>query len=181
LNQHKGIYVRARFGNAIESQMITLLLTFLFSSHPIHVSVSEITYSEKDKALQIITRLFIDDLELSIQAARQEPSLDILAPKNNLTTEQLVKEYLNTHLKIKVDGKNAKTSFLGLEREDVALVCYIEIENVKRVKSLDVFCDAIMETHSDQSNLVHVTYKGPIKSARLTREQPSATFKFEFK
>jgi hypothetical protein len=129
----------------------------------------------------VITRLFIDDLELSIQAARREPSLDILAPQNNLTTEQLVKDYLNLHLNFKVDGKSVNTTFVGLEQEDVALVCYIEVENVKRIKTLDVFFDAIMETHSDQSNLVHVTYKGPIKSARLTRDQPSATFKFESK
>ncbi|MFN7791981.1 MAG: DUF6702 family protein, partial [Cyclobacteriaceae bacterium] len=58
------------------------------SIHPIHISVTEITYSEKDKALQITSRLFIDDLELSIRSQRKEAELDILEPKNGLTTQQ---------------------------------------------------------------------------------------------
>src|SRR5882762_9160240 len=55
-------------------------------AHPLHVSVSEINYSEKDKALQITSRIFIDDLELSIRHQRKEPDMDLLAPNNGLTT-----------------------------------------------------------------------------------------------
>src|SRR5882762_5937289 len=77
-------------------------------AHPVHVSVSEINYSEKDKALQITSRIFIDDLELSIRNNRKEPEMDLLAPKNGLTTDQLVSEYLKGHFKIKLDGKLQK-------------------------------------------------------------------------
>lgn len=161
--------------------MVSVLSFVLIFLHPIHISVSDINYSEKDKALQITCRLFIDDLELSIQASRNEPRLDILEPSGNLSTEELVKAYLASHFIVKVDGKVARMNFLGLEREDGALVCYIEIENIKRMKTLHVFYDAIMETHADQSNIVHITYKGPIKSARLTRENPSTEFKFDSK
>ena len=64
---------------------------------------------------------------------------------------------------------------------DVAVVFYIEIENVKKIKSLEVRNDVIMETHEDQSNIVHVTYKGPVKSVRLLRDKPSEVFKFDGK
>lgn len=147
--------------------------------HPVHLSVSEINYSEKDKALQITSRIFIDDLELSIRNSRKEPEMDLLSPGPGLTTDQLVSTYLNDHLKIKLDGKLQKLKLLGHETEDAALICYIEIENVKKIKTLEVFNDIITETHADQSNLVHVTYKGPVRSVRLTHDNPTETFKFE--
>jgi hypothetical protein len=149
--------------------------------HPVHISVTEINYSEKDKALQIVSRLFIDDLELSIRAKRQDPNLDLMDPKSPLTTKQLVMEYLMEHLRVKLDGKVAKMNFLAAEKEDLSLVCYIEIANVKKIKTMEVFNDAIMATHEDQSNLVHVTFKSPVKSARLVYSKPSEKFIFEAK
>jgi hypothetical protein len=161
--------------------MISILYSILLFLHPIHVSVSEINYSEKDKALQITSRIFIDDLELAVREQRKEPELDITAPKGTLTTNQLVIDYMKEHFKVKVDGRPAKLNFLAVETEDIAFICYIEIENVKKVKALEILNDVITEVHEDQSNLIHVTYKGPIKSARLMRDKPSEVFKFEAK
>jgi hypothetical protein len=161
--------------------MISIIYSLFFFIHPIHVSVTEINYSEKDKALQITSRVFIDDLELAVRAQRNDEELDITKPKGGLTTEKLVSEYISNHLKIKLDGKPQKLKFLGMETEDLAFVCYIEIENVKKIKSIEVFNDVITETHDDQSNLIHITYKGPIKSVRLMRDKPSEVFKFEVK
>ena len=158
--------------------MITILYAFLVWMHPVHISVTEIDYSEKDKALQITSRIFIDDLELAIQKELNQPELDIMTPKNGLTTDKLVSDYLNKHVRVKLDGKPQKLNYLGHEVEEAALICYVEIGNVKKVKSIEVFDDVIMVIHSDQSNLVHVTYKSPVKSTRLTGEKPSEVFMF---
>jgi hypothetical protein len=158
--------------------MTSILYGFLLFLHPLHISVSEINYSEKDNALQITCRIFIDDLELSIRHKRKEPELDLLNPKNGLTTDKLVSDYLNEHLSIKLDGQPQKMKLLGYEKEDVALIGYIEIEKIPAFKTLEVFNDMITETWDDQSNLVHVTYKSPIKSVRLTRDKPIEIFTF---
>lgn len=158
--------------------MISILYTFYFLLHPIHISVSEINYSEKDKALQITSRIFIDDLELAVRAQRNEPELDLIEPKNGVTTEKLVSDYVLRHFTVKLDGKSQKLNFLGMEREDPALVCYIEIENVKKFKNIEVLNDIIMEVHDDQSSIVHITYKGPVKSMRLTKSNPTGSFTF---
>ena len=73
--------------------------------HPIHISVTEFNYSEKDNALQITSRLFIDDLELSIRAKRKDADLDIMEPTGGITTKQLVIDYLTEHFKVTLDGK----------------------------------------------------------------------------
>jgi len=161
--------------------MITLFYSFILFLHPIHLSVSEINYSEKDKALQITSRIFLDDLELSIRNQRKQPDLDLLEPGPGLTTEQLISDYVIKHFSVKLDGKIQKLNFLGFEREDPALICYIEIENVKKFKVIEVKNEVIMETHDDQSNLIHVTYKGPVKSLRLMRDKSSDVLTFESK
>ena len=149
--------------------------------HPIHISVTEINYNEKSKSLQITSRIFVDEMELGVRAQRKEPELDILEPKSNITTKQLINNYLMAHLKIKIDGKPAKINFLGFEKEDISFVSYLEVENVKKLKTIEVFNDIITEIHDDQSNLVHVTYKNPVKSTRLTRENTSEIFTFSTK
>jgi len=171
--------------------ILNLLYSFLFclptrtevkeGLHPIHISVTEINYNEKSKSLQITTRVFVDEMELGVRAQRKEPELDILEPKNGVTTKLLIANYMNAHFKIKIDDKPAKINFLGHEKEDISFVCYLEIENVKKLKSIEVFNDIITEIHEDQSNLVHVNYKSPVKSVRLTRETNSEIFTFSSK
>ncbi len=147
--------------------------------HPIHISVTEINYNEKSKSLQITTRVFADELELGVRAQRKEAELDLLEPKNGVTTKQLIQSYLDAHFKIKIDGKPMKLNFLGFEKEDVSIVSYTEIENVKKLKTIEVFNDIITEIHDDQSNLVHINYKSPVKSTRLTRENTTEVFRFD--
>jgi hypothetical protein len=90
-----------------------------------------------------------------------------------------VKDYLGEHLRITIDGKPARTNFLAHEIDDAAMVCYLEIEGVKKLKTVAVMNSVIQETHADQSNLVHVTYLGAIKSLRLTRDRPNGTLEFD--
>jgi len=158
-------------------------LTFFFTVllHPIHVSVTEIEYNEKNKSLEIISRLFIDDLELSMRKQLNDEYLDVLKPGGDRTTDQLVSEYLKQHFTVKLDGKTAKINYIAHEIDGLAMICYLEIEGVRKLKTIEVTNSTIQEIHADQSNLVHVTYLGPIKSMRLTREQPMGTLEFDKK
>jgi hypothetical protein len=139
-----------------------LLFHFLLMlvPHPMHVSVTEIQYNEKNKSFEIISRIFLDDLELSIRVRAKNESLDLLNPGDGVTTDQLVNSYLQDHLKVRLDGKTAKMNYIAHEIEDAAMICYLEIEGVKKVKQVEVTNTVIQETHNDQSNLVHITYLG---------------------
>ncbi len=159
--------------------LINLMVALIL--HPIHVSVTEMEYSEKNKSLQITTRIFIDDLELSVRKQTGKESLDLLEPGPGMTTDQLVSAYLKEHFKVSIDGKPVHMNYLASEIEEPAIICYLEIENVKKLKTISVTNTVIQETHDDQSNLVHITYKSPVKSYRLVREKPTETYKFESK
>lgn len=160
--------------------LLSILSAFL-SFHPIHVSVTEITYDEKEKELEIISRIFIDDLEASIRQARKQSELNLLEPGPSLTTDQLVRDYILQQFKVSLDGRTQSLVYLGHEIENEALLCYIQIKNVKKWKSIEVVNTVITELHDDQSNLVHVTVRGNVKSLRLMRNNPSGKLTFDEK
>lgn len=147
--------------------------------HPIHVSVTEIEFDEKEKSLEIMMRVFIDDLELTLRNKLNQPELDILEPKNGLTIDQMAGDYVKDHFRITLDNKVQKIVYLGHERESDAFIFYIEVTNVKKWKTIQVFNDLFTETHDDQSNLVHVTVRDKVRSLRLTRNTPLDKLTFD--
>ena len=152
------------------------LISWWLLLHPVHLSVTEVDYSQKDRTLQVTTRIFIDDLELSVRRGVKQPELDLLNPGGTTSTDKLVADYLQRHLQIRVDGKAIPLKFLGHETEDVAIICYLESPVIKKARQVEVINTVIQETHSDQSNIVHLTFNGPVQSARLTQDEPGHVF-----
>lgn len=156
-----------------------LITTFSAFLHPLHVSVTEIKIDAKDKELEIITRIFLDDLEAAIRLERKQPNLDITQPGAGLSTDQLLNEYLIKKLGIKVDGKASKISFLGHEIEGDAVIVYAYVPGIKKIKEIEVTNTTVTELYEDQSNLVHVTREDKTKSMRLMRNQPTDKLQFD--
>ena len=173
------IFVQALNMIATSLSGLVQLLAVCFYLHPIHVSVTEIEYDEKDQALEIMMRVFIDDLELSLRNQFKQPELDILNPGKGQSIDALVRPYLEDHFKVSLDGIVQKAAYLGHERESEAFIFYIEVKNVKKWKTISVFNDIIMATHNDQSNLIHVYILDEVKSLRLTRNTPSDKLTFD--
>ncbi len=161
-------------------KILLACLLSLVSFHPLHVTVTEIEFDEKEKRLEIMMRVFADDLETTLRKQFNQPELDIIHPKG-LTVDQMMTEYLKNHLKISLEGKPQKVAYLGHEIEGEAFIFYIEVTNVKKLKTISVSNDTLMEIHNDQSNLVHVTVRGTVRSLRLTAEKSSDKLTFESK
>jgi hypothetical protein len=155
------------------------ILTFCFYAHPIHVSVTEIEFDQKEQALEIMMRVFMDDLELTLRNDLKDPHLDILNPGNKTSVDGLVKEYLKSHFTISLDNQIQKTNYLGHEQEGQAFIFYIEVTDVKPWKTITIRNDIIMSTHGDQSNIIHVFKNDEVRSLRLTRNTPVDKLTFE--
>ena len=69
--------------------------------------------------------------------------------------------------------------YLGHERDHEAMIFYIEVDKVKKWKSIQVQNSIITEIYDDQSNLVHVTLAEMVRSLRLTRTKPADIITFE--
>src|SRR5690606_5731044 len=82
--------------------------------HPLHVSVTEIYYDEKDKALEIMMRVFMDDLELALRNRFNNPTLDVLKPSGP-TLDEMMATYVAERFKVTLDNKSQKVRYLGHE------------------------------------------------------------------
>jgi len=164
------LFITSRFFQAI---------LFSFCLHPIHVSVTEIEFDEKEKSLEIMMRVFADDLEDAMRKHLNQPDLDIIAPKNGLTVDQMISGYLHDRFKIYLDNKSQKPGYLGHEREADTFVFYVEVTNVRKWKTIQIQNNILTEIFDDQSNLVHVTVRDDVKSLRLTRDTPADKITFE--
>lgn len=165
-------------GNLLFTSILSVL-TLIGGSHPLHVSVTEIEMDSKDKRLEIMMRVFVDDFETSLRQKFNQPELEIL-PLSEDERDKFISRYLNDHFQIWLDLKNAKTKYVGHEIDGDAFIFYIEVPNVRKWKSIQIKNDIIMQVYSDQSNLVHVTVQETVKSLRLTKNNPTDKLTFDF-
>jgi hypothetical protein len=148
--------------------------------HPMHVSVTEIEMNDKEKRLEVMMRVFVDDLEVTLRRNFKQPELDVLEPKGQ-SLDDLMQAYLKPRFQVSLDGKAQVIKYLGHERDHEAFIFYIEVEKVKKWKSIQVQNSIITEIYDDQSNLVHVTVAETVRSLRLTRTKPADIINFESK
>ena len=151
-------------------QFIIWMLAGLSSFHPFHVSVCDMEYDTDSRALQITYHIFLDDLEDALKK-KYDSRLDIINPRDEQQRDLWVESYLMEHFRVEVNGKPQEGNYLGHELEEGAMFCYIEIEGVKRLKSLKVSSTILTEIFDDQVNLVHVKVDGRIKSLKLDKKK----------
>lgn len=151
----------------LKTFFLTVLLFGNSDIHPIHVSVTDVEYDAERKALEIVSHIFLDDLEKHIRLIKNEPYLDVLNPKGDKTSNDLIKNYYKERFKLIVNGKEEDYNFLGYEHEGAAVYIYFELEKVKKLKSLTVRNEILLQLFDDQVNLVHVKVDGKIRSMKL--------------
>ena len=164
-----------------------IAVLFLCSSfadfHPMHLSISEVTYSEKDKSLQVMHKIFFDDLEKHIEelekAVGREVNLRLSSEQENPQADEYIRKYVESHFKLTADGKAYTGTYLGKEYETDAVWIYVEVPKIKRPKQLDVSDTFLIEFYDDQSNFVHFNINQQKKSLRFQKgkEQQQISFK----
>jgi len=75
--------------------------------HPLYITVTEINHNVKDKTLEISCKIFTNDLEAVLEKAAKV-KVDLSASRDKAATDKLIDEYVEKHLRLKVDGKAKK-------------------------------------------------------------------------
>ncbi len=161
--------------------MLLLLLPLVAFTgvHKFYVSVTSIAYSEKDKALQITSRIFIDDLERTLEE-RYDIDLNIATDKESSNTTTYIEKYLNTKFSIAINGIKVPIKFIGKKYDNDIVICYIEVPNVNlpTVKTIEVTNDILFDMFDDQKNVVHFKLTNDKKSYVLTRSNNKGLLNF---
>lgn len=155
-----------------KSLLVFLLPLFAFTvAHKFYVSVTNINYSEKDQALQITSRVFIDDFE-AVLLERYGIETYLATDSETALADGYIEKYLRTKFLLHIDGEQTKYIFLGKQYDNDVMICYLEIPDVdlSAIKSIEVQNELLTDLFDEQQNVVHFRLKGKKKSFVLIKE-----------
>ena len=161
---------------------VTLLLFFTFSMssfgvHKFYMAIYQINYAPEKKMLQITSRIFIDDLNKTLEK-KYKKKVFLGTDKETIETIDLLKKYLAENFAIKVNGHPIAINFLSKEIDGDVLVCYLNSKNISKVNSLEIYNSVLIDCFAEQQNIIHVTAFDTKKSFLFTETSTKQVLKY---
>jgi len=136
-----------------------LLIYFLF--HPVHVSVSNVDYSEKNKSFEISIKIFVNDLEQIINS-KYNVKVNLGKADENRNSADLINQYITENYSIIINNKTKlKNKLIFKEKKIIedSIWLYYEYKGVKKnVKTLTIKNSILTDLYKDQNNLLIINY-----------------------
>lgn len=161
----------------IASIMLTASRANIIYFHPFYISVTEINYSAKNKAIEISCKMFSEDIQ-DILKQNYKVSVDFESNKLEAQNNKLISDYLIKRLAVSIDSKVAALKFVGFEKENESVYCYFEITDVHAVNKIKVINSILQDFKQEQINIIHVIVNGNRKSTKLDYPAREANFSF---
>ncbi|MEZ4778422.1 MAG: DUF6702 family protein [Flavobacteriaceae bacterium] len=159
--------------------ILLLIIPFLTAAaaHKFYVSTTSVEYVKEKQSVQIITKLFIDDIEDVLQE-RYNPSLSLATQKETKEAEIFLKKYVFQKFKIWVDNKETSISYVGREYDVDVVKIYLEINGVSEFNTIEIENKMLFEISPEQQNIIHVKNKDRKKSLILDPDNPKGLLNF---
>lgn len=163
-------------------QIIVLAVLFPLltgaTSHKYFVSITKLEYVADSQTLQIITQIFIDDVEDVLQS-RYSPDITLGTKKETRADAAFLKEYILQKLKIKINDTPVELNYLGKEYDIDMVKSYIEITGIEDIESLEIENKVLMDLFTDQQNIIHFKSQKSRRSLILDKENPKGVLNFK--
>ncbi len=159
--------------------ILFIITPFLIAAtaHKYYLSVTDLEYNQESESVQVITRLFYDDLE-EVLKERYDNTILVDATYDQKVLDHYLKKYLSKKLVLTINGEKQEHTYIGKEFEDDYVVCYIEIEGIKEISSIEIINTLLTDVFPEQKNMVHTIIEENKKSFLLTRENPKGLLNF---
>ena len=151
--------------------LLFLLPLFAFGAvHKFYISVTNIKYSEKDDALQITTRVFVDDMN-TVLNERYGIDAELGTKEESTLGQEYLEKYVRSKIRITRNGKTADYTLLGKRYETDIVILYIEVPKIDlpNVISLGIENEVLTDLFDEQQNVVHFNINGKKKSFVLLK------------
>ena len=162
-------------------RIFILLLVFPLvsatSAHKFYVSITKIEYVKEKNSIQIIAKIFTDDMENALRQ-RYDRSISLDTKKETEAADEDLKEYILQKIKIKVNGKSVQLNYIGKEYDNDMVVAYMEVTDVKELKTIEIENKVLMEVFPEQQNIIHLKTSKSRRSLILDKDEPSGKLKF---
>ena len=145
--------------------------------HKYYVSVTQIEFAEKKQSLQIVSRLFVDDLE-EVLKDKNGKKFRIPDIKRSKEVEDQIKRYLSSKFRLSIDKKSRSVNYLGHKIENDLLIAFMEVTNTAKFEQLEVQNRWLFEEFSEQKNIIHFKNDKKRRSLILDYDTPFGVLKF---
>lgn len=143
---------------------------FAFTAHKYYLSLTQIEYNNAKKSVEIITNLFIDDIETALNDIHSR-KFELDTKKEPKDSDTYFEQYLKKHLSFQLDGKPVSFNYLGKEYDGDVVFFYLEIENITSLSKIEVENTLLIKHFPTQQNLVKSKVNKKHKSALLTKSE----------
>lgn len=155
-----------------KSFLILLMPLFAFTVvHKFYVSVTNVSYSEKDDALQMTSRVFIDDMD-QVLKERYDIEAHLATDQESVLSQEYLEKYLRAKFIIEINGEPRAFKYIGKKYDNDLIIFYLEVSELDfpTVKSIQIQNEVLTDMFDEQQNIVHFKIKGKKKSFVLMRE-----------
>ncbi|WP_051201408.1 DUF6702 family protein [Christiangramia portivictoriae] len=156
---------------------LILLSSFSSDDHETYLSVTEIEYRQDSKSVQVISRVFIDDMEDAL-SRRFGKQVSLAYKKDLSANKDLLEKYYSKKLSIQSNNKDIPLKLLGSKFDADQIVLFLEGKNVEDFTSVEVENLVLTDLFDTQKNIVHVKKGDIIESMLLVKSKGSGTVKF---
>lgn len=157
----------------------TFIISFLsFTSiHKYYISVTQVNYVKEKKSVQITSRIFIDDLE-NLLIERYDENLKLGDDTQSDVVDGYIERYLKDKIKFKINTLDVNFIFLGKEYDGDIVRCYLEIENVSNIASIEIKNQVLFDLFEEQQNMIKLKINSKNKSFMLSSQKDKALLTF---
>ncbi|WP_395048180.1 DUF6702 family protein [Flavobacterium sp.] len=144
--------------------------------HKFYVSIYQINYVPEKKMLQITSRIFMDDLN-DILKSKYNQKTNIGEPNETPEDIVLMKKYIGGNFSIKINGQQKSINYLSKELEGNVVICYYNVKEISKIKTLEIQNTTLFDLNSDQQNIIQTTIYGKKHSLLLTPDNVKGLLK----
>jgi hypothetical protein len=126
--------------------------------HESYTSITDITFSKEQKAIEISIEVTAHDLSYLF---KKENKIELKPVWNNgieKFEDDLISNYFTTHLKLTYKGEKVILNFVGNEINlDGTLLVYFEADMKKPIQSIEIINDLLISSFPNQQNIVNLS------------------------
>ena len=144
-----------------------------FAMHKYYVSVTEITYKKDSHKLEIIMRIFPDDIENVIH-----DEYEIEADLSKQETKEFLYRYIYEKFHLWTGEEELAYEILGTTQEDDFFIILLQAKTPNDLHEIIVKNTVLQDMFEVQKNLIHFFKDNQKQSFILEKSNPEATISF---
>lgn len=156
---------------------IVFLSLTSFGYHKFYMGIYQVNYAPEKKMLQITSRIFVDDLNNALEK-KYTKKLNLGTDKESSEELALLKKYMSEKFILKVNGELKPIQFLSKELDGDVMVCYWNIREVSKIKSIEVYNAVLVDWNSEQQNITHFSVNKIKNSFLFTNSSTREVLKY---